>query len=121
MLPRVQRHLQELQVEDASAVRQKAGSTPDLDPRLAARAPHRTAYRGLDVLAVFLRARRELLFDRFTDFWAHQEETGTWLRLERTVEAFLETARAASRAAKQAAEAETTATTAVAEGHDVAS
>ena len=44
MLPRVQRHLEELQAEDASVVRARAGSTPDLDPRLAARAPHRTAY-----------------------------------------------------------------------------
>ena len=95
MLPRVQEHLEALQVKDAGTVRERAEGTPDLDPRLAANAPHRTSYRGLDVLAVYLRARRELLFDRFMAFWARQEETGTWVRLERTVEAHLERARAA--------------------------
>jgi len=105
MLPRVRRHLEELQRSDAQAVRKKAGETPDLDPRLAAQAPHRTAYRGLDVLAVYLEARRELLFDRFAAFWARQEETGTWLRLERSVEGYMKRARDARRAAEQAATA----------------
>jgi hypothetical protein len=105
MLPRVRRHMDELQASDAAAVRERAGSTPDLDPRLAAQAPHRTAYRGLDVLAVYLRARRELLFDRFTAFWARQEETGTWARLERTVDAYIERADEARRTAKAAARA----------------
>ena len=100
MLPRVRRHAEELQAQDAEAVRAKAGNTPDLDPRLAAQAPHRTAYRGLDVLAVYLRARRELLFDRFVAFWERQEETGTWLRLERAVDAHLKKAQDARRAAK---------------------
>ena len=86
MLPRVRRHLKELQRADAQVVRKKAGETPDLDPRLAAQSPHRTAYRGLDVLAVYLEARRQLLSDRFVAFWRRQEETGTWPRLERSVE-----------------------------------
>lgn len=106
MLPRVQEHLAELQAQDAQSVRERAGTTPDLDPRLAAQAPHRTAYRGLDVLTVYLRARRELLFDRFVDFWERQEETGTWLRLERAVDAHLKQAREVRRAAKQAARAQ---------------
>ena len=106
MLPRVRRHLEELQHADAEVVRAKAGETPDLDPRLAARAPHRTAYRGLDVLAVYLEARRRLLSDRFVAFWHRQEETGTWLRLERSVEKYLQRAREARRAAKQAANAQ---------------
>ena len=106
MLPRVRGHVESLQTEDAAAVRANAGQTPDLDPRLAARAPHRTSYRGLDVLAVYLTARRELLFDRFLAFWKRQEETGTWVRLERSVDAHLERARAARRAAKAAARAE---------------
>jgi hypothetical protein len=105
MLPRVRRHLEELQRADARAVRTKAGETPDLDPRLAAQAPHRTAYRGLDVLAVYLEARRQLLSDRFAAFWARQEETGTWLRLQRAVEGYLRRARDARRAAEQAAKA----------------
>jgi hypothetical protein len=105
MLPRVREHLEELQALDAQAVRERAGSTPDLDPRLAAQAPHRTAYRGLDVLSVYLRARRELLFDRFVAFWERQEETGTWLRLERAVDAHLKKAREVRRAATLAEKA----------------
>lgn len=82
MLPRVERHLRELRAIDAAAVRDRAGDASDLDPRLAARAPHRTSYRGLEVLTVHLTARRGLLFERFRDFWAEQEKLGTWERLE---------------------------------------
>ena len=102
MLPRVRGHLKELQRGDAAAVRERAGQAPDLDPRLAAHAPHRTAYRGLDVLAVYLEARRELLIDRFIAFWKRQEETGTWKRLERAVDGYLRRAREARRTAKAA-------------------
>jgi CHAD domain len=106
MLPRVRRHLDELQQTDAEVVRRKAGEAPDLDPRLAAESPNRTAYRGLDVLAVYLEARRRLLSDRFVAFWRRQEERGTWLRLERAVEKHLRRASEARRAAKQAAKAQ---------------
>jgi hypothetical protein len=102
MLPRVRGHLTRLQQEDADAVRSKAGHAPDLDPRLAARAPHRTTYRGLDVLAVYLEARRGLLDERFADFWRGQEQTGTWVRLQRAVDGHLHRAREARRAAKAA-------------------
>ncbi len=102
MLPRVRDHLKRLQREDAGTVRSRAGRAPDLDPRLAARAPHRTAYRGLDVLAVYLEARRELLEDHFADFWKRQEQTGTWVRLQRAVDGHLRRAREARRAAKAA-------------------
>jgi hypothetical protein len=102
MLPRVRVHRERLQQRDAVTVRARAGSAPDLDPRLAARAPHRTAYRGLDVLAVYLEARRELLESRFADFWGRQEQTGTWTRLQRVVEAHLSRAREARRTAKAA-------------------
>jgi hypothetical protein len=102
MLPRVRDHLTELQRSDAKAVREKAGAAPDLDARLAARAPHRTAYRGHAVLAVHLEARRELLEDRFITFWKRQEERGTWPRLERAVDAYVSRAREARRAAKAA-------------------
>src|SRR5213592_1633340 len=50
MLPRVERHLAELRDADAAAVHGRAGDVPDLDPSLAARAPHRTSYRGLELL-----------------------------------------------------------------------
>ena len=102
MGPRAREHARGLQRRDAEAVRAKAGRAPDLDPRLAARAPHRTAYRGLDVLAVYLGARRDLLEDRFRAFWKRQEQTGTWVRLDRTVEAHLVRAREARRTAKAA-------------------
>jgi len=85
MLPRVERHLSELRDADARAVRERAGDVADLDPRLAARAPHRTSYRGLEILLVHLQARRLLLFDRFREFWVEQERAGTWDRLERTI------------------------------------
>jgi len=106
MLPRVRAQVEALQAADAAAVRSRAGETPDLDPRLAARAPNRTAYRGLDVLSVFLRARRELLFDRFVAFWREQEEKGTWAGLDRAADAQLERARQARRARKAAEKAE---------------
>jgi hypothetical protein len=102
MLPRVREHERQLQRGDAAAVRQRAGRAPDLDPRLAARAPHRTAYRGLDVLSVYLEARRELLGDRFAAFWRREEETGTWLRLERAIDGHLRRAREARRTARAA-------------------
>jgi hypothetical protein len=102
MLPRVREHLAQLQRADAEAVRAKAGGAPDLDPRLAAQVGHRTAYRGLDVLAVYLEARRRLLEDRFAAFWQRQEETGTWRRLERVVDGHLHRAREARRTAKAA-------------------
>jgi len=82
MLPRVERHLAALRDADAESVRERAGDSEDLDASLAARAPHRTSYRGLETLMVYLQARRRLLFDRFRDFWAEQERSGTWDRLE---------------------------------------
>jgi hypothetical protein len=87
MLPRAERHLAQLRDADAAAVRERAGDAADLDPTLAARAPHRTSYRGLEILMVYLQARRELLFDRFRTFWADQERAGTWDRLDRAAEA----------------------------------
>lgn len=82
MLPRVARHREELRLADAEAVRARAGDAPDLDPGLAARAPHRTSYRGLEVLEVYLRARRSLLFDRFLERWREIETGGILSDLE---------------------------------------
>jgi hypothetical protein len=102
MLPRVERHLSELRTQDAEAARRRAGSAPDLDPGLAARAPHRTAYRGLEVLAVHLEARRGLLFDRFVEFWAEQERKRTWERLEEAADAHRDRAKERRRATERA-------------------
>jgi CHAD domain-containing protein len=93
MLPRVESHLAALRAEDAEAVRERAGDSADIDPGLVALARHRTAYRGLEVLAVYVQARRRLLFDRFVEFWAEQERIGTWTRLERSVSAHLRVAK----------------------------
>jgi len=101
MLPMVSEHGSDLRAADAAAIRARAGDTPRLDPRLAARARHRTAYRGLDVLSVYLQARRELVFDRFTAFWAQQEQVGTWDRLERAVTRKIDEARERRRAAER--------------------
>jgi hypothetical protein len=102
MLPRVERHVVDLREADASAVRKRAGGADDLEPALAALSPHRTSYRGLEILMVFLQARRLLLFDRFGAFWAEQERSGTWDRLERSAERVLREARERRRAAKRA-------------------
>jgi hypothetical protein len=105
-LPRAERHLAKLRDADAAAVRERAGDADDLDPRLAARAPHRTTYRGLEILIVYLQARRELLFDRFRAFWAEQERAGVWDRLDRAAERQLRRARERRRAAKRAERAQ---------------
>ena len=105
MLPRVDGHLAELRDADAAAVRKRAGDSTDLDPALAARAAHRTSYRGLEILMVYLQARRRLLFDRFRSFWIEHERAGTWDRLERAMERRLQDARERRRAAKRAEKA----------------
>jgi alpha-D-ribose 1-methylphosphonate 5-triphosphate diphosphatase PhnM len=106
MLPRVEGHLAELSDRDAEAVRRLAGDAADLDPELAAHAPARTAYRGLEVLSVYVRARRKLLFDRFVEFWTEQEAAGTWDALDRAADRILRQAKERRRAAEHAAEAE---------------
>ena len=86
MLPRVANHVRRLRSEDADAVRERAAGAEDLDPALVAQAPHRTAYRGLEVLAVHVEARRALLFDRFVELWGELERRRTWEKLERALE-----------------------------------
>jgi hypothetical protein len=102
MRPRVIDHRRSLRRADAEAVRARAGDDPDLDPKLAARAPHRTSYRGLDVLEVYLRARRSLLFDRFVELWAETERRGVWAALVRAAEREIARAEEMRRAAARA-------------------
>ena len=101
-LPRVAAHVDRLRSEDALAIRERAGDAKDLDPTLVARAPNRTAYRGLEVLAVHVQARRALLFDRFVGLWGELERTGTWERLERAIDRKLREARERRAAAERA-------------------
>jgi hypothetical protein len=105
MIPMVEAHLADLRRRDADALRGRGGSEADLDPALARAAPHRTAYRGLDVLVVYLEARRSHLFERFTEFWAEQERVGTWDRLDRAAFRQIELAKQRRRARREADEA----------------
>jgi hypothetical protein len=86
-------------------MRERAANSLDLDPKLVARARHRTAYRGLEVLAVYVQARRRLLFDRFHEFWVEQERAGTWERLEQVVRRHLRAVKERHRAAQRAEQA----------------
>jgi len=102
MLPRLHEHRAALRAEDAEQVRRRAGDADDLDPELAARAPHRTTYRGLEVLEVYLYARRSLLFDRFRALWESSEHRGVWRALERAAERELERTSELRRVAERA-------------------
>jgi hypothetical protein len=72
--PRIAALAEELRAADARHVRALAGpDAKDLDPALVAQAPNRAAYRGLMTMDVALRARRDLLFDRFLARWEKLE------------------------------------------------
>ena len=102
MLPRVERHVAELRDADAEALRARAAGAADLEPDLAARAPNRTLYRGLEVLAVYLEGRRRILHDRFRALWGEQDRAAVWERLERDAERVLRGERQRRRAAERA-------------------
>lgn len=82
LVPRIEALQAELRDADVAHVVAEAGRKKELDPALAAAAPHAPAYRGLDVFAVHLRARREQLFARFLSFWTDLERQGFRHRLE---------------------------------------
>ena len=101
-IPMVQAQLDDLRRKDAAALRRRAGDGLDLDPSIARAAPNRTSYRGLEVLIVYLEARRQVLFDRFLAFWNEQERLGTWNRLDRAASRQLELAKERRRAEREA-------------------
>ena len=77
MLPRVRQHAEVLRTEDAGALRFHAGRPRrDLEPGAVLHAPNRDRYRGLEALATYLAARREILFERFTRDWEALEKRG---------------------------------------------
>jgi CHAD domain-containing protein len=77
-IPRVERHIAGLRLEDAAALRAAASSrASDLDPALAREAPHRLRYRGLETLVAYLRARRDVLYARFIREWERWPPTVT--------------------------------------------
>ena len=70
LLPVVRGHLGRMRTEDVAAVRAAAGDGgEDVDPGLLREAPHRTHYRGLEVLDAYIRARRDVLYARFLREW----------------------------------------------------
>jgi hypothetical protein len=85
-LPRVIGRLEELRGADAHAARRRAPARAgDLDPKYATRTAHTRAWRGLETLAIYLQARRELLFERFLELWTRLERDGFRARLEYAV------------------------------------
>ncbi len=104
MLPRLAEHRRLMRDEDAASIREAAGAAGDLDPALAGRAPHRTAYRGLEVYEVYLLARRTLLHERFRELCAEHAERKVWTRLERAAEVEWEAGRKRRRAAERSRE-----------------
>ncbi len=81
-LPRVEALAASLRDSDAAELGGRAGDADDLDPALAARLPHSDAWQGLTTLEIYLRARRDLLFARFTAFWLELERDAFRARLE---------------------------------------
>jgi CHAD domain-containing protein len=73
-IPRVERHIEWLRLEDAATLREAAGaSASDLDPAAARETPHSLRYRGLESLVAYLRARRDVLYARFLREWEELE------------------------------------------------
>ena len=82
-LPRVLERLEELRAADARTARMRApANADDLDPRFATRTANARAWRGLETLAVYLQARRELLYQRFLEMWTRLERDGFRARLQ---------------------------------------
>lgn len=86
LLPRIAARVSALRADDTRAIRERAGEATALDPALAAAAPHRATYRGLEVLSASVAARRELLAARFAELWAEVEERDVWERLDQAVQ-----------------------------------
>lgn len=82
MLPRVRHQIERLRADDVRAVLDGVDHDHDLDPSRVRGVPNRAAYRGLELLAVHLAARRALLHDRFSELWRSQAAGGTWTALE---------------------------------------
>jgi CHAD domain-containing protein len=77
-IPRVERHIASLRLDDAATLREVAGpDASDLEPEAARDAPHRLRYRGLEALIAYLRARRDVLYATFVREWDPDDFTVT--------------------------------------------
>lgn len=84
-LPRVRAFQDELRQLDTAEARTRGGDEDDLDPTLASGTPHAEDWRGLETLAIFLQARRQLLFERFLVAWAELQQDGFADRLRAAI------------------------------------
>jgi hypothetical protein len=88
LMPLVDAHVTGLRTEDAAAVVASAApGAEDLDPVLSKDAPNRGRYRGLELLLVHARARRDLLHSRFVREWQAIEQAGFREELESALQA----------------------------------
>jgi hypothetical protein len=85
LVPRVLALMDELRDSDVASLVGRAGAGAELDPALAAGAPHRNAWRGLEALVIHRRARREQLFAAFVAFWSRLERERFRERLEEAI------------------------------------
>jgi len=85
LLPWTLDHLDALRAEDAVAVRSAADGNDDLPPAALREAPNRRRYRGVEAVAAYAAARRELLYARFLHVWAGLVEDGFRERVESAV------------------------------------
>ena len=86
LLPRVRAVQRELRDGAVDGLLELVADADDLDPALGARVRHADAYGGLEVLAVWLEARRTLLFERFLDRWQTLQRQAFRERLERALD-----------------------------------
>ena len=87
LLPWARRHLKGLRAEDAAAARRAAGDAEDLPPAALREAPNRRRYRGVEAVATYAAARRELLYERFVAAWSELVTGGFRERIEKVVAA----------------------------------
>jgi hypothetical protein len=81
-LPRIMGRMEELRAADARTARMRApAKADDLDPKYATRTSSARAWRGLETMAIYVKARRELLFERFLELWTRLERDGFRARL----------------------------------------
>ena len=86
LLPRVRAVQRELRDGAVDGLLELVADADDLDPGLGAKVRHADAYGGLEVLAVWLEARRTLLFERFLDRWKTLQRQAFRERLERALD-----------------------------------
>ena len=85
MLPLVRAAVRDLRDADVDGLVELAADEDGLAPALGAAVGHADAYGGLEVLAVWLEARRMLLFERFLDRWKGLERNDFRGQLERAL------------------------------------